>query len=143
MKKIPPRSLNRLPLVSESSLMTTIRSTCPRCGEVDMRPGQVLLHAPLDGRSVYQFTCPACFDPVEKPADRRAAALLLAAGVAVATEESLLGDLCGTDPPEGGVEPDHVRASYGPPLTLDDLLAFHFLLLDDVYSEEFLDRRSS
>ena len=106
-----------------------------------MRPGQILLHAPLAGRSVYQFTCPACLDPVEKPANRKAAALLLAAGVDLATEESLLGDLCATDPMGG--EPDQTDYSPGPPFTLDDLLTFHFLLMDDAFIQEFLEEQAS
>lgn len=108
-----------------------------------MRPGQILLHAPLNGRSVYQFTCPACLDPIEKPADRRAASLLLAAGVDVATENSLLGDLHVTDPLEGAVVPDQMEHSPDPVLTLDDLLAFHFLLMDDTYIQEFVEGQLS
>ena len=107
-----------------------------------MRPGQILLHAPLAGRSVYQFTCPACLDPVEKPADRKAAALLLAAGVDLATEESLLGDLRATDPGDG-VVPGQMDNSPGPPFTLDDLLTFHFLLMDGAYIKEFLEEQAS
>lgn len=108
-----------------------------------MRPGQILLHAPLAGRSVYQFTCPACLDPVEKPADRKAAALLLAAGVDLATEESLLGDLRAASPREDGVVPGQMDNSPGPPFTLDDLLTFHFLLMDDAYIQESLEGHSS
>jgi hypothetical protein len=102
-----------------------------------MRPGQILLHPPLDGRSTYRFTCPACLEPVEKPADRKAAALLLAAGVDLATEDPLLGDRH-TD----GVVTHQMGYSSGPALTSDDLLTFHFLLMDDAYIEEFLEGRS-
>jgi hypothetical protein len=123
--------------------MTTIRSTCPHCGEVDMSPGQILLHVPLKGRSVYQFTCPACLDPVEKPADRKAAALLLAAGVDFANEDSLLGNLRSTDSLGEAVVPDQRDSPAGPAFTLDDLLAFHFLLMDDTYIEEFLEGQPS
>ena len=108
-----------------------------------MKPGQILLHGPLHGRSVYQFTCPACLDPIEKPADRKAAALLLAAGVDLATEESLLEDLHATDLLEGGVAPDQTGYTPGSPFTFDDLLAFHFLLMDDAYIQEFFEAHSS
>lgn len=107
-----------------------------------MRPGQILLHAPLDGRSIYQFTCPACLNPVEKPADRKAAALLLAAGVDLATEDSLLGDRYAANPREDGVVADEIGYSAGPAFTSDDLVTFHFLLMDDAYIEEFLEGQS-
>lgn len=119
--------------------MTTIRSTCPRCGEVDMRPGHILLHTPLNGRSVYRFTCPACLDPVEKPADRKVAALLLAAGVDLATEDSVLGDMHASDRMDGAVLPDQKGYSPDPAFTLDDVVAFHFLLMDDIYIQDFLE----
>jgi hypothetical protein len=120
--------------------MTTIRSKCPRCGEVDMRPEQILLHAPRDGHSVYQFTCPACLYPVEKPADRKVAALLVSAGVDLATEDSLLGEALVAEPPDSGPMPDQTDNSpTGPAFTLDDLVVFHFLLMDETYIEEFLE----
>ena len=118
--------------------MTTIRSDCPLCGEVDLRPEQILLHVPHDGRSVYQFMCPACLDPVEKPADRKVAALLVSAGVDFATEDSLLGEsLYPLDDPlvqdRMGDSPD------GLPFTLDDLVTLHFLLQADTSVREFLE----
>ena len=126
--------------------MTTIRSTCPRCGEVDMRPGHILLHTPLaevraagGELSVYRFTCPACLDPVEKPADRKVAALLLAAGVDLATEDSVLGDMHASDCMDGAVLPDQKGYSPDPAFTLDDVVAFHFLLMDDIYIQDFLE----
>lgn len=67
-----------------------------------MSPDQILLHPLRDGHSVYQFTCPACLDPVEKPADRKVAALLVSAGVDLATEDSLLGEALATEPLDGG-----------------------------------------
>jgi hypothetical protein len=67
-----------------------------------MSPDQILLHPPRDGHSVYQFTCPAYLDPVEKPADRKVAALLVSVGVDFATEDSLLGEALATEPLDGG-----------------------------------------
>jgi hypothetical protein len=104
-----------------------------------MSPGHILLHPPLNGRSVYQFTCPACLAPVEKPADLKAAALLLAAGVDLATEDSLLGDLHSTDSQDGALVPDRKDPPPGPAFTLDDLIAFHFLLMDNTYIQEFFE----
>ena len=104
-----------------------------------MSPEHILLHAPLNGRSVYQFTCPACLDPVEKRADLKAAALLLAAGVDLVTEDSALGNPDSTDSLDGALVPDRKDPPPGPAFTLDDLLAFHFLLMDDTYIQEFLE----
>src|SRR5512141_3364279 len=62
--------------------MTTIRTTCPRCGEVDMGPESILLSVRSNGREgSYRFTCPECEDAVEKRADRKIVALLVSAGV--------------------------------------------------------------
>ena len=62
--------------------MTTIRTTCPRCGEVDMGPEAILLSVRENGREgSYRFTCPSCADGVEKRADRKIVALLVSAGV--------------------------------------------------------------
>src|SRR4051812_49563226 len=61
--------------------MTTIRTTCPRCGEVDMGPESILLSVRSNGREgSYRFTCPECDDAVEKRADRKIVALLVSAG---------------------------------------------------------------
>jgi hypothetical protein len=122
--------------------MTTIRSTCPLCGEVDLRPEQILLHVPRDGRSVYQFMCPACLDPVEKPADGKVAALLVSAGVDFATEDSLLGEPL--DPLDDPLVQDRMdEPPDGLPFTLDDLMTFHFLLQGDTSVREFLEAQPS
>ena len=77
-------------------------------------------------RGEYGFICPVCCDPVTKPANRKTVALLIAAGV-----EPTTGDIDRelprrSLPPEDlGPDPDAA------PLTLDDLIAFHFLLDDE------------
>jgi len=61
-----------------SGEMTTIRTTCPRCGEVDMGPEAISLAVRSNGREgSYRFTCPNCEDDVEKRADRKIVALLV------------------------------------------------------------------
>src|SRR4051812_50074872 len=68
--------------------MTTIRTTCPRCGEVDMGPESILLSVRSNGREgSYRFTCPECDDAVEKRADRKIVALLVSAGGGIHPEE--------------------------------------------------------
>src|SRR5438874_13832480 len=75
-------SLKPSPHSADSSgEMTTIRTTCPRCGEVDMGPESILLSVRSNGREgSYRFTCPECDDAVEKRADRKIVALLVSAG---------------------------------------------------------------
>ena len=62
--------------------MTTIRTKCPSCGDVDLRADAICMYlAPTGDEGEYVFTCPECSVPVSKPASRRTAALLIAAGV--------------------------------------------------------------
>ncbi len=62
--------------------MTTIKASCPGCGEVELTPADVSLmvcsHAPL---SYYAFCCPRCQDEVRKPADDHVVSLLVSGGV--------------------------------------------------------------
>jgi hypothetical protein len=109
--------------------MTTIRTTCPRCGEVDMTPAAILLSVRDEtGEGCYRFLCPTCLDPVEKPADRKIVALLISAGVDFA--DTVGTDLYDDEPTEAPAEQSGPRYS-GPPFTMDDLLDFHMLLQDD------------
>jgi len=114
--------------------MTTIRTTCPRCGEVDMGPEAILLSVLQDGREgMYRFTCPTCMDSVEKRADRKIVALLVSAGVDVSSVD---GDAAGlfdqaAEDPRGDLRD-------GPVLTIDDLIEFHFQLQDDRFIRDFL-----
>jgi predicted RNA-binding Zn-ribbon protein involved in translation (DUF1610 family) len=112
--------------------MTTIRTTCPRCGEVDMGPEAISLSVHGNGRDgSYRFTCPNCEDDVEKRADRKIVALLVSAGVDVeasGSTRSMLGTLFGDDPGP---------AFEGPPFTVDDVIEFHYLLQDDAYIRAF------
>jgi endogenous inhibitor of DNA gyrase (YacG/DUF329 family) len=62
--------------------MTTIKASCPTCGEVELTPADVALmvcsHAPL---SYYAFGCPTCSEEVRKPADDHVVSLLVSGGV--------------------------------------------------------------
>jgi predicted RNA-binding Zn-ribbon protein involved in translation (DUF1610 family) len=121
--------------------MTTIRTTCPRCGEVDMGPESILLSVQDGGREgTYRFTCPMCADDVEKRADRKIVALLVSAGVGVAGGESDLDEGYETQTlyeEEDELDPRGPLPS-GPPISADDLIDFHFLLEDERYIEDFL-----
>jgi hypothetical protein len=97
------------------SEMTSIRTKCPHCGEVEMQARGVLLTVePVSGEGTYTFVCPLCDQVVEKPADRRIASLLMSIGVEVEEREAATVDV--------EVKPE------GPPFTLDDMIDFHFLL---------------
>jgi hypothetical protein len=121
--------------------MTTIRTTCPRCGEVDMGPEAILLEVgPGGGDGSYRFVCPQCSEQVEKPADRKIVALLVSAGVGV--RDDVPGAGPEQDEDEDEDEDDSPtwleRHAGGPPFTVDDLISFHFLLQDDRRLQRFL-----
>ena len=88
--------------------MTTIKASCPGCGEVELTSADITLmvcsHAPL---SYYAFHCPNCLDEVRKPADDHVISLLMSGGVKATVWEI----------PEEALE---VKA--GPTLNYDDLL---------------------
>jgi hypothetical protein len=109
--------------------MTTIRTTCPRCGEVDMSPESILLSIrDRAGEGLYRFSCPGCQGTVEKPADRKVVALLLSAGVELGGHDAEQGSFDGiAETAEASPE----QRPAGPPFTVDDIIAFHFLLKDD------------
>ena len=90
--------------------MTTIKASCPTCGEVELTPADVSLmvcsHAPL---SYYAFSCPGCFDEVRKPADDHVVSLLVSGGVPAQVWE---------------LPAEALEEHAGPRLSYDDLLDF-------------------
>ena len=90
--------------------MTTIKASCPACGEVELTSEDVTLmvcnQAP---QSYYTFVCPKCTDEVRKPADDHVVSLLMSGGVRAQVWEL----------PAEALEP-----KAGPALTYDDLLDF-------------------
>lgn len=102
--------------------MTTIKATCPGCGEVDLTAEDILLR--IGGsqlRNTYGFSCPDCGSFVEKPADDRVVRLLLSGGVV---------------PQLVHVPAEVLEVHDGPPLTHDDLLTFHEVLEGDNWFDE-------
>ena len=62
--------------------MTTIKASCPCCGDVDLIPPQVrLVVCSVEDWSYYAFTCGTCQDEVRKPAAPQVVALLTSGGV--------------------------------------------------------------
>ena len=107
--------------------MTTIKATCPGCGEVDLTAEDILLR--IGGNktaNTYGFSCPTCTDFVEKPADERIVRLLLSGGVM---------------PVLVHVPAEALEHREGPPISHDDLLAFHEMLSRDDWMDELYNSR--
>jgi hypothetical protein len=89
-----------------------------------MSPEAILLSVrDSAGEGSYRFACPTCMNTIEKPADRKVVALLLSAGVELEDE--------GVPDREMEAGPVLEARPSGPPLSVDDLISFHFLLQDD------------
>lgn len=97
--------------------MTTIRATCPDCGDAELTIDQVTVRVCLhDQQGSYTFTCPTCDTIVHKNAEQRIVNILLAHGVNRVTWSRLPGI---------GPRPT------GPAFTTDDLLELHDTLAGD------------
>jgi hypothetical protein len=104
--------------------VATVRASCPTCGDVELttREVQVQVCSATD-QGTYSFLCPSCRLIVNKPAEERVIELLVSAGVKVVN----------WDLPAELSEPRS-----GPPITYDDLLAFHFELGSDDWLEQVI-----
>ena len=108
--------------------MTTIKASCPTCGEVALTPDDIELRvdeADTAG-SFYGFDCPSCASQVRKPADERVVRLLVSGGVPPLPVEH---------------QPARTRLSERfdhPAITHDDLLDFHQALDGDGWFEQLL-----
>ena len=101
--------------------MTTIRASCPSCGDVDLTVGDVSVRVCANDQSgSYTFRCPECEMAVAKSADPNVVELLVSSGVKMAVWQ-LPAELW---------EP-HV----GEVISHDDLLDFHDLLADESWFE--------
>lgn len=97
--------------------MTTIKATCPTCGEVSLTADDVLLRiGSVAAQNSYGFDCPDCGDFIEKPADERIVRLLLSGGVMPVLNQ---------------VPAEALEDRGGPPINYDDILSFHELLKGD------------
>lgn len=109
--------------------MTTIKATCPLCGEVSLTAEDILLRiGSLSADNTYGFDCPNCGEFVEKPADERVIKLLLSGGVM---------------PVMGTVPAEAREPRTGPAIDYDDILAFHELLKGDDWFEQLLGRQET
>ena len=107
--------------------MTTIRATCPTCGEVGLTPEEIELRVDDSDStsSYYAFACPSCFGTVRKPADERVVRLLISGGVEVL-------EMAAAAPPARRLS----ERFDGPQITHDDLLDFHALLDNENWFDE-------
>jgi len=63
--------------------MTTIRTTCDRCGDVELTTADIALELASSGTTgSYRFDCPFCTMVQRRPANNRVVSILLATGVA-------------------------------------------------------------
>ena len=62
--------------------MTTIRTTCDLCGDVELTTSDIRLElAPAATTGNYRFVCPFCTQVQRRPANTRVVSILLATGV--------------------------------------------------------------
>jgi hypothetical protein len=62
--------------------MTTIKTTCEHCGDIELRPDDLALELdPTGDQGSYLFVCPACGGRQRRPANNRVVNVLLATGV--------------------------------------------------------------
>jgi len=62
--------------------MTTIRTTCKRCGDVELTTADIGLELVAEGSTGnYRFECPFCGVMQRRPANDRVVSILLATGV--------------------------------------------------------------
>ena len=62
--------------------MTTIRTTCQGCGDVELSTTDIALELTGAGNAgSYRFSCPACLSVQVRPATGRVISILLATGV--------------------------------------------------------------
>jgi hypothetical protein len=83
-------------LATELPIMTTIRTTCTTCGDVELTTADVGLElSPGAQEGRYRFDCPFCGTTQRRPATQRVVSVLLATGVGydiVATVSAITED---------------------------------------------------
>lgn len=90
--------------------MTTIKATCPVCGEVELTAAQVrLMVCSVSERSYYAFDCTGCVDEIRKAADKHVVSLLIAGGVAATAWQ---------------IPAEALEERVGAPISYDDILDF-------------------
>jgi predicted RNA-binding Zn-ribbon protein involved in translation (DUF1610 family) len=108
--------------------VTTIKATCPDCGEVDLTANDILLRIGASKAvNTYAFSCPDCSEFIQKSADDRVVRLLLSGGVV---------------PVPVHVPAEALEIHDGPSITHDDLIDFHQLLKTDDWLDQVVGPRN-
>ena len=101
--------------------MTTIRASCPSCGDVDLTVRDVSVRVCANDHSgSYNFRCPECEMAIAKHAEPNVVELLVSSGVKMAVWQ---------------LPAELFETRIGPPISHDDLLDFHHLLADASWFE--------
>lgn len=112
--------------------MTTIKASCPCCGDVELTPAQVrLVVCSVKDWSFYSFSCGTCKNTIRKPAGEDIVRLLRSGGVTVEA---------------WSVPAEALEEHIGPALGWDDVLDFAMWLgTDDLIAAAAADagRRSA
>ena len=111
-------------------MATLIRATCSDCGDVELRPHDLLVRVCVGAHAgTYVFRCPRCDAPVVRPADGRTIDLLIESG-------------CELQVWRRPAELSEPRPT-GPPFGLDDVIDFHHILRGNDWFDDLLtaDRR--
>lgn len=73
--------------------MTTIKTTCLACGDVELAADDLVLElSPMEASGRYIFECPFCVSTQHRPANERVVAILLAIGVTYFVSEELVSE---------------------------------------------------
>jgi predicted RNA-binding Zn-ribbon protein involved in translation (DUF1610 family) len=92
--------------------MATVRASCPECGDVELTTRELrVMVCSTTNQGSYAFQCPTCHLAVSKATDARVVDVLVASG-ATFTIWRMPAELS--------------ERHSGPPISYDDLLAFHF-----------------
>ncbi|MGI9648311.1 MAG: hypothetical protein ACR2OI_07305 [Acidimicrobiia bacterium] len=74
--------------------MTTIKTTCSACGDVELAANDLVLElTPMDATGRYSFSCPFCESHQFRPANERVVAILLAVGVSYIVGEEVVSEI--------------------------------------------------
>lgn len=96
--------------------MTTIKASCPCCGDVELTPPLVrLVVCTVTDWSFYSFRCTTCQDEIRKPAGTDVVKLLTAGGVL---------------PESWSIPAEALEEHSGPQIGWDDVLDFALWLSD-------------
>ncbi len=118
--------------------MSFLKTTCDRCGEIELPVARVLLRIdPTTSTRSCVVRCPHCGDRFLKEANEAMVALLLTVGIEVSMWTGRFGKA--SDSSEAESHTDGVSSTE--PITHDDLVAFRELLRSDNYLlERFTER---